>query len=47
MTDYRPPFSLVIEVPVDKSLSFNSRIMTYLDYVLSIHRLSLSFVKVY
>lgn len=45
MTDYRPPFSFVVDVPVDKSLGFNSRLVAYLDYVFSIHHLSLSFVK--
>jgi len=45
MTDYRPPFSFVIDVLVDKSLGFNSRIVTYLDYVLSIHYFTISFAN--
>jgi len=42
MTDNRPLFSFIIDMPVDKSLGFNSRFMTYLDYVLSIHYFTLS-----
>jgi len=42
MTDNWPPFSLIIDMLVDKSLGFNSRFMTYLDYVLSIHYFALS-----
>jgi len=45
MTDCWPPFSFIIDVLVDKSLGFNSRFMTYLDYVLSIHYFTLSFVN--
>ena len=41
MTDYWPSFRTVVDVPIDKSLSFNSRLVTYLDYVLSIHSLAL------
>ena len=46
MTDYRPPFSLIIDVLVDKSLGFNSCFMAYFDYVLSIHYFTLSFVNI-
>lgn len=42
MTEYRPSFSLVIDVLIDKSLSFNSRLVTYIVYVLWIHSLALS-----
>jgi hypothetical protein len=42
MTDYRPPFSFVIDVLIYKSLGFNSRFVAYLDYVLSIHYFVLS-----
>ena len=45
MTDYRPPFSVVIDVPVDESLGFNSCFVTYPDYVLSIHYFTLSFAN--
>jgi hypothetical protein len=45
MTDYRPLFSFIIDVPIDKSLGFNSCLAAYLDYILSIHHLSLSFVN--
>ena len=49
MTDSWPPFSFIIDMLVDKSLGFNSRFMTYLDYVLSIHyfALSLSIIDIF
>jgi hypothetical protein len=46
MTDRWPPFSLIIDVLVDKSLGFNSCFMAYLDNVLSIHYSTLSFVNI-
>jgi len=45
MTEYWPSFSLIIDVPVDKSLSFNSCPVTNFDYVLGIHYPALSFVN--
>jgi hypothetical protein len=42
MADYWPSFSFVVDVSVDKSLGFYSCLVAYLDYVLSIHHLSLS-----
>jgi hypothetical protein len=31
MTKYRPPFRLVIEMVIDKSLGFTSGLVAYLD----------------
>ena len=42
MMDYWPSFRSVVDVPIDKSLSFNSCLVAYLDYVLRIHGLGLS-----
>jgi len=41
MTDYWPSFRTVVDVLIDKSLSFNSCLVAYLDYVLRIHSLGL------
>ncbi len=42
MTDYWPSFRPVVDVSIDKSLSFNSCLVAYFDYVLRIHSLGLS-----